>query len=683
MSEADGPVAKFPRFLGSIPLAAVLIVLAGLAAYANSFSGPFVLDDLWAIRDNPAIHRWWTAIQPPHAHATIVGQGYGPRPVANLTFALNYAAGGIHVGGYHFVNLAIHLLAGLVFFGIVRRTLLLAPLRERFGAASTPLACLAALVWVVHPLQTEAVTYILQRAESLMGLFYLLTLYGFIRSLAAEDDGKWLVLSAIACLLGMGSKEVMASAPVLVWVYDRTFVSGSFRAALRRRPRYYGGLALTWLLLAFLMIDSLRQGGENGFGHGISWHAYALTQCEAVVHYLRLALWPRPLVFDYGTAVVAHPLAVLPQALFLLALVAATGWALARKSPLGFLGCWFFAILAPSSSFFPIVGQTMAEHRMYLPLAAIVVLAVTAGYAWIGARLGWFFLAVAVVFAGMTGARNADYRSALTLWNDTAVKRPDNPRALSARDDALLQAGETEASVTQAAETLRRNPASAIAHVALANALLRAERIDEAMAQAQEAIRLSPDLGPAHTGLGHALLDKDRAAEAVEEFKLALRTDPHDVTALNDLGNALVRLGEVAESVAIYQQALDTDPANPITHGNLGAAFLRLGRNAEAVEQFQAALRLDPKSAPAHHNMGLALGRMGRAPEAMAEFQAALRLDPDSVDAHRNLGVALVKLGRNTEALREFEAALQLDPADEHTRKIVEMLRDHAAPAAP
>jgi hypothetical protein len=164
------------RSLGLALAPLVVLVLAALATYRNSFASPFVFDDRTSIEENQSIRRLWPlgpVLSPP-----CNGETVGGRPLLNLSFALNYALGGLDVRGYHAANLAIHLAAALLLLGVVRRTLLLPGLRERFGGAATPLALAAALLWMVHPLQTESVTYIVQRAESLCGCFYLLTLYG-------------------------------------------------------------------------------------------------------------------------------------------------------------------------------------------------------------------------------------------------------------------------------------------------------------------------------------------------------------------------------------------------------------------------------------------------------------------------------------------------------------------------
>jgi protein O-mannosyl-transferase len=302
--------------------AQVLLVLAVLLAYGNSLEAPFLFDDRAAILDNPSIRELGSlgAILSPPAD----GRAVSGRPLVNLSFALNYAWSGTKPWSYHVFNLTVHALAGLLLFGIVRRTLMsrirtavLATDRSGSSVGDTlVLSFLVALIWVLHPLQTESVTCIVQRTESLCGLFFLLTLYGFIRGweLQAESSHDqeapklratfWYGLSVLACLLGMGTKEVMVTAPVMVWLYDRTFVTGGFMEPLRRRRGYYLALGGTWVLLAWLMIKGGgTRGSAAGFGVGVSSWSYAMKQCEALVLYLKLSLWPHPLVVDYGTAV--------------------------------------------------------------------------------------------------------------------------------------------------------------------------------------------------------------------------------------------------------------------------------------------------------------------------------------------------------------------------------------------
>jgi hypothetical protein len=580
MNRASSPTiaAGVPGSASGWPVLAVatVLILAALGAYWNSFNVPFLFDDNFSIGDNPSIRQLeqiGDVLAPPPTAPTAA------RPLLNLTFALNYAGGGLSVRGYHVVNLLIHICAGLALLGIVRRTLLLpdlrpaltphpsdmggtpmppatagkrgtgvppvglgcgvrAALRHRYRDVALPLAACVALIWMLHPLQTESVTYISQRAESLMGLLYLLTLYGFIRSVTAESRNCWLILSVVTCFCGMATKEVMVTAPVLVLLYDRAFVSGSFRSALANRRWYYVSLATAWLWLGFLMHRSSLAAVSVGFQAGVSWLTYALTELRVVTDYIKLALWPHPLVFDYGSEILAtDPLTVVPYAVVIAIVLIAVmiSW---RRSPMaGFLGCWFLLILAPTSTVVPIAEQPMAESRMYLPLAGVVVLVTLWGYALDRRRA---FVALGLVAVGLgvlTFYRNYDYRSELSIWEDTVARHPHTSRGHYNLGVAL-------------AEIPRRSP-DAIAHY-------------------EEALRLKPDYAEAHFN-----------------FAIALAKTP----------------GQLPDAIAHYEEALRLRPGFAEAHYNLAAVYAETGRLEAAIEQLETAARLDPAASFIRDNM--------------------------------------------------------------------------------
>lgn len=601
------PFRPPPPARGGIWLAAACLAAVVLAAYRPGLSSPFIFDDGPAILGNPSL-RHLSAIaavlSPPHER----GQTVGGRPLVNLSLACNYALGGENVRGYHVFNLIVHLLATLVLFGLARRTLLQPALAGRFGPAATPLAFLMALLWAVHPLQTEAVTYVVQRAESMMGLFYLLTLYCLVRAVGAAPRGRdrrysgWHAASAAACLLGMATKEVMVSAPVVVLVYDRILLAGSWREAWARRRAYYLSLAATWLLLGWLALGTENRGGTAGLGMGDSPWIYALTQTRAILLYLRLAFWPRPLVLDYGTDLMGSWSAALPFALMVALLLAGTVVALRRWPAVGLLGVWFFAILAPSSSFVPIPVQPIAEHRMYLPLAAPIALVVTSVYL-LWRRASWFLLgAAAAALLALTMARNELYGQPAGIWRETVAQRPANARAQCYYADAL------------AAE----------------------RRFDEALTHYDEAIRLDRPaaargdrsiLGDILVNSGNVLRSLGREQEAGERYTAALRADPELAAAAFNLGCLDLQADRRTAAIARFEQALAIDPDFAAAHTSLGSALLLEGRTEAALSHYEAALRLDP-SARAHRNLGWALLYARRLPEASAELEYAVRLDP-------------------------------------------------------
>jgi tetratricopeptide (TPR) repeat protein len=597
-------------------LAGLALALVTAAAYVTSFRGAMVFDDLYAIVANPTIR---DPGRPDRALFSAGAEGgtIGGRPVVNLTLAANHAISGTDPWSYHAVNLLIHVLAGLTLFGLVRRTLGrmdgavgrgLSPTSPKLSGVkpdlpALPLALAVAALWALHPLQTESVTYLVQRTESLMGLCYLLTLYCFVRGVDSPRPRRWYAAAWLACLAGMGSKEVMASAPLVVLLYDRTFLAGSWREAWQRRKGIHGALMGTWLLLALLVLSAENRGGSAGFGTSVTGLNYALTQCQAIVHYLRLSLWPHPLVFDYGTPLVRDPATVAPQAALLLLLLGATGWALRRKPALGFLGAWFFLILAPSSSVVPVATQTMAEHRMYLPLAAVLTLVVLGAHAAAGRRALFALLALAAVAGALTARRNLAYHSELVLWADTVARRPENPRARTNLGIALTEAG----------------------------------RLPEAIAQFGESLRLRPDEAATHLNLCHALTRLDRAAEAVPHGEAAVRLEPGSADARINLAQALARLGRTDEAVTHYEEALRLQPGAPDVPAPLAAVLLELGNRAASREDFAAAI---------------------------ARYRRALDLAPDHLRARNNLANALLLTGQVDEAISHYQEVLRRNPGD-------------------
>jgi len=620
-------------------LAALLLILATVVAYSNSFNGPFVFDDLGTIQNNPTLLKcWppWEVLVGPPGGTTASG-----RPLVNLSLALNHIVGGFNVRGYHVFNLAIHLAAGLVLFGIIRRTFLRTPLQGRFGSVALPIAFTCTALWLLHPLQTAAVTYTVQRAEALAGLFYLLTLYGFVRATDSPSPTRWQFISVASCLLGIASKEVVVSAPLFVFLYDRTIVSGSFSEAWKQRRSYYGALASTWLLLALLIISTQGRGGSVSVTESISPWTYALTQCRAIVHYLRLVVWPSPLIFDYGTATASSFIEVLPQFFFLTLLACGCVYAIWRRSLVGVAGAWFFMILAPSSSVVPIVTQTMAEHRMYLPLGAVLVLVLSAAVKAVGPRSLWVFLGAAALFGGQTFHRNNEYREAVTLWRDTVAKLPDSKRAHNNLGSSLFLSGDAIG----------------------------------ACAEFQNALALDPRYVNALVNLGRVQVQIGAFADASTHFTSALAMEPTNAEAHFGLGFALASTGHLAEGIAHYREAIRLEPSTTDYRLKLAQALFRAHDATAAIEQFQELVHLAPTLVEAHTGLGTALASQGNFSEAERELTAALRLNPYDFDAHYNLGNAFAQQDRVAEAIPHYEAALRLRPDHVGAREILEQAR--------
>lgn len=583
-----------------------ILVLVGAIVYGNSLKGPFVFDDLKQIVNEQSICNLWPVLP-------VLKDSN--RPIVKLSLAMNYAIGGHDVIGYHLFNVAVHILASMTLYGVLRRTLLSTLLKPRFMAAAPQLAFAAALIWLVHPLQTQAVTYVIQRSESLMGLFYLLVLYCVIRAAHGSCPLGWSFAAVVACGLGMGTKETMATAPLVVWLYDRTFLSGSFRESIRRRWPLYMGMAATWIVLYGLVETEqvIAQHGSSRLGLApINPIQYVLSQPEIILHYLRLSIWPHPQVLDYWWPHTKFGVKVVPPTLTIVGLVAASFWATWRRNPLGFAGIWFFLILGPTSSFFPIPDLAV-EHRMYLSLAALTMLAVVAGHQVVD-RLGVnrrlagsiLVIAVAVSLGAITSIRNEEYRDQATMWQSVVDAVPHNPRAHNNLGLALMSD--------------RQN-------------------INKAMEQFKHCLQLKPDNPEGNYNLGKVYQLQGENKLAIESFRKAVQINDKYSEAHYSLGNVLDGQGDFPGAIHHYRRAIELRPDHAKTHNNLGALLAMQRQFDLAIHHFQEAVRIKPPYATAHLNLGQAYRNKGMREQAEYSFRQAVRLDPKLVRQLRKMGV--------------------------------------------
>lgn len=414
------------------------VVAAGLAfaaflAYANSFRGVFVMDDIADILQNPAIRSLDTPVA-----AMFHGHKLPARALPYLTFALDYSLWGTDPFGYHVTNLVIHIVATIALFDLALVTLTSPRVRERFGSLAVPLAAGIALLWAVHPLQTQSVTYVYQRIESLNGMFCLIALATFARAVFGGWSRGWLGVSFASTAAAMLCKENAIALPFLMLTYDWCFVAGDLRD-IRSRWRWYAAVAATWLLLA---LQIAAQAGSYGEFSEQTHTAveYALTQPGVILRYLRMTFWPFGQQIHYNWPIARQPSEWLPHLLVLAVPIVITLVGFWRRAPWSWLGMAFFLALGPTSSFMP-VRSPIGEQRMYLPLAAVLA-AVLLGITAILQRLSparseqdrpvwpWLLAACALAWAvwlgSLTHRRNELYRDLPLFWAEHLTQDPMN-----------------------------------------------------------------------------------------------------------------------------------------------------------------------------------------------------------------------------------------------------------------
>ncbi len=721
--------------IGSVVCGIVL-----LAVYSNVLKAPFLFDDHSSIEENPSIRSIFPLSQSMWSPKDFSVAG---RPMVSLSFALNYAIGGLNVFGYHLVNILIHawnasLVASLL-YTVLRYSLdrslpaqrlssnqnlstVYSPIQESVSAGAKTvsnakneyayLAWFLALLWALHPLQSETVAYVMQRTELMMAWALLVTLYSSIRAWQASTGATrllWQVSAILACAFGMLCKEVMVVAPVLVVLFDWSFHDRSLKKLIEKRTWLYLGLFACWGILAAIMMTDPR-GRSVGFSLGYSSWDYMTTQCWAITKYLSLSFFPVGLCGDYGVFKVQDPRIWLPCFALLTSLVLTTLWMWFRDRRLAFWGLWFFAILAPTSSFVPIATEPMAERRMYLPLISIVVL-LSIGFVriwnWIASgsqnseqalvkthqpnprsetersnlasvsepspsrsKLGSLFgpiivgVTLILIVGSMTHSRNQVYESELTFWTEVKRMAPRNERALGTLGMIHFKAERYEEAEKEMLKAYEVEPRNYHTHAILGRLRLQQHRYQEARQYLEFAIRAQPDYREALTAMGTLLLEQGDPTKALSFCDRALKINPNHALTNYIRGLALGELGRIDESVAAYQKALLEDPKMSDAHNNLGEIAMSQMKLPEAEKHFRLALEVDPRSALAHANLGGLMNHRGNHNEAVTWMEKAIALDPKLADAHYNLAMCYETLGRISEAEAEYRICTQLNPRD-------------------
>jgi protein O-mannosyl-transferase len=686
-------------------------LLVGTAAYAGTFGVPFVFDDVHAIAQNLRIRELSPAL---------LG---ADRPLVDLTLALNYAAGGLHVAGYHVVNLFLHLGCGWLLFDVARRTF---RLNGVLAGVEEDAACFAALCFLVHPLQTESVTYVISRSELLMALCYLGTLDLVL--LAEEQPERRYRLWAAAtlvCAVGMTAKPIMVTAPFAVWWLSRWVLAPPTRARVSFGdgpppssdvpPRWplHLGLAATWLVLATLSLRRPHPGA--GFDIGVDAVEYFRTQLGVTWHYFRLLVWPvgQSLDYDWPLATTwSDPGVIVPGAAWAVLIGLLVWLARQRRRTATFWLGFAVLVLLPSSSVVP-VADLAAEHRMYLTVGGFAVLLALAGggLAVRASRLvGLVALGIVAILAALTIQRNVIWRDPVALWSDALAQAPTKQRIYRNLAEAYQrrgdQAGARRVMVAEL-DTLERlqreRPFDATARTALANALARVGRITEALAAVSEAQRLDPRDPVTRAAHGALLMQLARPDEAVAQLEMAAallegkegwtardtrritqvnlgwayaatgRTDEalrvlreaasdDDVSALNNLGSVLGRVGEWREAEQILERARARDPDDPNVQSNLGWVYGNLGRLEEADALLERAILQQPGEPSAHANLAWVRLLAGKPAGALHALDMAASLQPENPWVVNMQGVAYARLGEWPRAVAAFERAVQLVP---------------------
>jgi tetratricopeptide (TPR) repeat protein len=658
----------------------LVIAFTGIFCYSNTFNVPFHLDDKPNIVENPIIKDLSYFIHPAEA-MKFTGFAEFPalkrRYVGHLSFALNYRAHGLDVTGYHITNLAIHLTSGALLYWLVMLTFNTPALGgSSLKEKSRLVALITALLFISHPVQTQAVTYIVQRLASLATLVYLLSLVLYIKArLSTEKNMSYLLfgLSILCVVVAMNTKQIAFTLPVIISLYEFMFFSsasslsdGEERKG-RKRALYLIPFLLAMLIIPLTHLDagplldvSIGEHGDSEIAQGISRSDYILTEFRVMVTYLRLLVLPLGQNLDYDYLVYRSFLdpQVLLSFLFLSGLLGLAVFCLYRSRIsdgalriVAFGIFWFFITLSVESSIVPL--HPIYEHRLYLPGAGIFMTATTTLFllllrphvAW-GQAVGTALLVIIIsAMSATTYARNTVWQSETALWEDVVSKSPDSARAHNNLGLAYQTSG------------LARK---AIRHYKLA-------------------LNLDPYYSNARENLANIYIEMGLNSEALKQYSYVLKHNPLDENAHNNIGAAYYRTGLIENAIDHYLAAVEIKPYYGTAHNNLGHAYYGQGLLRKAIDHYQIAVQLMPDDATVHNNIGAAYYALGTKTshedlhlKAKTHYRKAIDIHPLFADAYNNLGMAYLTEGLYDEAIVNFKSALRIDPNNKRARMNLE-----------
>ncbi len=615
--------SHFVEFVLSKRVALVFIMLFVVATvYSKNLDGPFVYDDYSSILRNTAIR-----IDSLSPHTILKAGMESPlskRPVAYITFALNYYFHGYDIIGYRIFNICIHLTNTIILFLLFGELLKLGSSLNSDQIWIT--AYFAAFIWAVHPIQGQSVMYVVQRMNSLAAFGFIFSCYLYLKARCAHANSvKWLLWSAciLSGIFAIGSKENAATLPIVILLCEFIFFQRLEFGSLNRLLIFFGITAAVCVILSIFylgtnFLDDLFRVQDYEF----TPFKRFLTETRVVIFYLSILCFPYPsrlsFLHDFQNSQSLFQPPTTALSIFAICLVVGAAFMWMKKKPLiSFSILWFFGNLVIESSF--IMLDVIYEHRTYLPSMMAVFLLV---YQIVGKVKPRVYIpaltCVMVVLSVGTYLRNDVWRDNYTFWGDMIDKTTEQTAP----------------------------------HINLGSALLKSGKTGEALSHFKEALHIQPGNMLALINIGNVKYQRGDYIKAIENYNQSIKYQKKAIErhgwplilqytseAHNNMGMAFVKLGKLDEAIDHYMTALEIDAKNSIILKNIGEAFLAKKEYQRAATYYEKALEVTPKGdAQAHNNLGIAYFRLGKINQSIHQLKFAIEVDPDYMEAQENLG---------------------------------------------
>ena len=635
----------------TIFLSIVLIITLGFAVYGNSLNNEFIWDDHHLIGDNVYIKNWSHLAQ---IFTQSIGAGAGKqyfsyRPLQIITYLIDYSFWKLDVRGYHLTNIILHILAALSIYWLI-----LTLYDDRL------LSLFTAILFIVHPVHTAAVTYISGRADSLAAIFLITCFVLYLKNLRLNRLSLFIPM-VVCYLLAIFSRENSLILPALLLLYHYSF-------RIKVNPGQFftiTGCALIYILARLTVLSSLAP------------HTSAITTTVlqrlpgffvALTNYLKIMFLPLVLHMEYGNRIftMTGPKAVAGVIIASVLLF----YAFKKRNEINLVSFsifWFFLALLPMANLYPIPTAYMAEHWLYLPSVGFFLILAR------GLRFGCdhkglkpfsiLLLIVLVVFySGITIRQNRYWKKPIKLYKMTLRHVPDSVRTLSSLGVLYNNSDREEDAIKLFKKAIELNPAYADAYSHLGNAYSNLGKNEEAIGFFKKAIEIRPDYADAYNNLGVGYDNLNRNEDAITAYRKAIEINPNFVGAYYNLGNAYAAIGKKEEADVFYKKALAANPNYAEAFYALGNSYKAGNRNKEAITSYTKAITIDPAHTGAYNNLGAVYAAMDRKEEAEGSYKKAIELKGDHAKAYYNLGNLYVDMDRKAEAEAAYKKAIEIKP---------------------
>ncbi len=589
----DVKTAVSPMNFRKVFFPVVLIAVLGLAIYANSLGGKFLWDDEFMVQKNGYLTSWtnvWKFFAGVRTTAeSALSEDNFYRPIYMTTFLADRSIWGLDVRGFHLTNIILHIAAALALFWMLNVVF-----KDLF------LSGITSVFFIIHPVHTEAISYISGRSDPLAALFIFLSLTFYAKALHAERR-YFLLFAGCAYVMGLLSREsslvVLLALPLINVATGRRMRPGEIAP--------FFGITAAYFMIRMVFLSGLKTvyAAETTFLQRLPGFFRAFFE------YLRLMVLPFDLHMEYGSGLFSFTEArvVVGATVFIVFLVILAKKTVSDKTAFFAMG-WFLLTLLPVSNLYHI-NAYMAEHWLYVPSVGIFLL-VSKTLLWLRGKSGLGKRSVTVVifllvvfFSFLTVRQNGYWRDAVTFYERTIRYAPESLRIAHNLSVEYIALGRPQEAIELSRDVLEKKPADGKSYCNIGNAYLDMNNLKEAEANYKKALEVDPGYAEAYYNLGNVFINSGRPAEAVPCYLKAVELKPGYRDAFYNLGNAYLDLGDARKAVQAFNSAVEIDSSHKDSYFNLGLAYIKEGKYDEAAYFFEKVIELAPHDAEAHSEL--------------------------------------------------------------------------------